>query len=169
MIIEFDDNKYSVIKEKKLSEYHGCYRSIQYDTGYYALQSKEDIDDVWKTIFICPVLDFNISTGSDLSIPFGELYMDNLLLSLEESDKLYNGEYWTLNLNLSDDTNFMEVITKGDGETLLEQLIELMSLEEEQFLIYNQVSPIFNKLRLIFYTVGIICLLCIICKIIGII
>ena len=152
-----DYDKYTVIDEKKLSDYHGTYRVILYDTGFYALQLKdEDEVDVFNTIFVCPIKDTFIS--EDYNMPFGELIMNSLLESLEESDKLYNGEYWTLSLTLDDDTNFMEVITKGRGESLIGQLEELILLEQEQLNVYNRAYPLFVVLQGLFYIVCIICL-----------
>ena len=77
MIIEYDNNKYNVVKEEKLSEHHGTYRVIQYDTGYYAMQLKTNDKhglDVWNTLFVCPLLDYY--DGSD--VPYGKLYLYNL-------------------------------------------------------------------------------------------
>ena len=63
--IEFDYTNFDVIEEYKLSEHTGSYRIIRYDTGYYALQSLIDANNLvnptdeerYVTIVVSPIKD----------------------------------------------------------------------------------------------------------------
>ena len=138
--IEFDKYKYTVIDCYEFSDYKGCYRSILYDTGYYAIQYAPSIDELWTTILICP---YSESTG-EINWD-GELIINSIIQSIEEADDSFNGDNWNLNLQLDNDEVFTEVITKGEGETLLEQMFELVVLVEEYNEDYMKYYPMISR------------------------
>lgn len=132
MSLEIDgiDDKFNIIDTFELSDYTGWYRIIQFSNGYYGIQ--RIFDNVWYTVLICPFLDNEIVSGaSDYD---GRMLVEEFMNNIVEADNSFNGNLWELKLYLSEegDKNFTEIITYGEGNTLLEQVSELYELEKEQ-------------------------------------
>lgn len=151
MIIEYSEDNFTVIQEKEFAENIGHYRIIQFKSGQYALQVFEEN---WHTIIVCPH-----DNNDD-----GYLIVNNMLDFISRANDLYNKKNWYLKVELSDDgvETFTEIITKSDGETLIEQLTELYELEKEIQLAEIIFLPTYKKWRLISITVIIIVLILII-------
>ena len=159
--IEYEYDKYHVINEREFSEYKGKYRIIQYDTGFYGLQKSED--GTWVTVLVSPLKDKIQKWDDDIEfgIYTGRMAVMDIFNSIQEADKSFNGGYWELRLYLSEfgEENFTEIITRGDGETLLGQVKDLFELEEKQRLHYIENYP---KVQILIYSCIILVLLLII-------
>lgn len=155
MLSEIIDDNFKVLREEFLSNYTGDYRVIQYDNGFYALQQlfngglvDASDSDEWRTILISPFLDED-DNSSFFGRYKGKIIIDEIMDNIKEADNSFNGNYWMLNLYLSEmgEEHFMEVITKGEGETLLKQLYELSSLEidtHEEYIKYSGFFKVFH-------------------------
>lgn len=169
--IEYDVDEYNVLVETDFTDYTGEYRVIQYSTGYYALQKliKPDsilnngFNDEYVTVLVSPLLDKKI-TGDmgDLDLSLGKDFIEEVFENIKEADRSYNGHYWELRLFLSEEggENFTEIITKGDGETLLEQVNELCVLEEKQRLYYLEHYDVICVYRIIILVLVIVLFVC---------
>ena len=162
--IEFDYTNFDVIEEYKLSEHTGSYRIIRYDTGYYALQSLIDANNLvnptdeerYVTIVVSPIKDKIIqyeNKGIDLSIAYGSLVIHSLMDCICDADNSRQGNNWNLNLYLDDEGSevFTEVITRGDGETLIEQLKDFQSFQREQSEKFLESYPMIQKIEKLMY------------------
>lgn len=163
--IEYETDKYNVLDVKEFSEYKGSYRMIQYDSGVYGLQKLSD--GHWETVLVSPIMDKIEKLGSydlEFGVYTGHMAVMDIFNSIQEADKSFNGGYWELRLYLSEfgEENFTEIITRGDGETLLGQVKELFELEREQRLHYIENYP---KVQILIYSCIILVLLLIIISI----
>ena len=129
-VLEYDADKYHILRDESFSSYAGDYRIIQYTTGLYALQELKD--GSWITVLVSPLNENN-----------GFVCVEEILKFIGEADRSFNGEYWMLCLYLSElgGENFTEIITRGDGEKLIGQVRELFELEREQRLLYLENYP----------------------------
>lgn len=149
-VLEYEKDKYHILKEESFSDYTGSFRIIQYDTGVYALQKL--VNESWVTVLISPILDDNDADSMFSSIVYyGRMNVEEMFKYIGEADRSFNGDYWELQLFLSEwgDENFTEIITRGDGETLLGQIKELFDLEKEQRLVYMENYP---RVQLLLYS-----------------
>ena len=167
MLITIDGTEqFKVIKTYNLSNYTGDYRIIQYeDSGYYAIQKlfkkdsiyNESDEDKWITILISPIKDksYDDSDSIMIGLYLGSMIVNEVMSDIVEADNSFNGDYWTLKLYLSEDgeENFTEIITHGEGETLLEQIDELYQLEKEQRIIYLEEYPQIRIYEYILYII----------------
>ena len=70
-----------------------------------------------------------------------------------DADNSRQGNNWNLNLYLDDEGSevFTEVITRGDGETLIEQLKDFQSFQREQSEKFLESYPMIQKIEKLMY------------------
>lgn len=161
-IIEYSNEDFSIIKTKDYGDYVGEYRMIRYDTGYYALQRCNIIDNeegievyAWETVCIAPQHDDPLTPGRVWNLCLGKLTIESLLQTLEDSSKLHNNELMELHLNLnpSMDEEVSEKVVKliktSEGDKIYDSIIESIRLQDEWVQEYYQKKSESNNIRLV--------------------
>lgn len=144
MIIEYSEDEFVVEEERVIDgETH---RVIRYDTGFYAVQSK-NYKGEWETWLISPKPNVREIMSADeiremekekefFIVGFesfmGRADLLGVLEAYNQAYKLKNGEYWSLELTLDYDLQskesqkvLSEIISRSDGEGLLSTLEDL--------------------------------------------
>lgn len=130
--LSIDDKVFEVVKEEMVGD--GCFRIVRYGSGYYGLQSLTN-DDEWDLILLSPVKDSGDYSG-DYEFLMGSMGYINLVAMLgfiNDAYRLYKGDFWELKLYFNGDLKdkFCEVISRRDGESIVEMISEVNSWVSE--------------------------------------
>ena len=179
MIIEYSEDEFVVEEERVIDgESH---RVIRYDTGFYAVQSR-DYTGEWETWLVSPKPNVRemmsddeireMEKEKDFFIVGFESFMGRadllgVLEAYNQAYKLKNGEYWSLELNLDGDLSseenrrvFSEIIRRVDGEGLLSTLEDLGRYEISKP--YDESMGNFKYIAIMVIGIYIIVILCLV-------
>lgn len=179
MVIDYDEDSFSVIKEKDYGDSLGKFRIIRYDTGYYALQRynindfKQDTDSVyvWETMCISPEQDDPLNPNRVWNLCLGKLTMESLLLTFEDSYKLQNNELMELRLNLNPELDeevneeIVKIIKTSEGNKIYDAIMQSIHLQDSYVEEYYKNQHYVNNFHMCIILFLVICIGFLLCHI----